>query len=231
MPASTALTPRAILDLHDAARGADHLSAALMMWQAVDGRDAATLADLPIADRDRALFASRIATFGAAAECYVECPECAEPLEFELDIGGLVAAPGEHRGVVHHEVCELAFRLPTTSDLQAISGSPDPRSALVARCVDSAPEPLTSELCDAVDASMAALDPQVDIELKLDCASCAHTWIARFDIGAFYQREVEVEARRLLREIHALARAYGWSEAEILELSPARRRSYLELMS
>ena len=34
---------------------------------------------------------------------------------------------------------------------------------------------------------------------------------------------------RILREVHTLAAAYGWSEAEILALSPARRRVYLEL--
>jgi hypothetical protein len=35
----------------------------------------------------------------------------------------------------------------------------------------------------------------------------------------------------LLREIEALARAYGWSEREILDLSPQRRHTYLELVS
>jgi hypothetical protein len=30
-------------------------------------------------------------------------------------------------------------------------------------------------------------------------------------------------------EVDALARAYGWREADILALSPARRAAYLEL--
>jgi len=36
--------------------------------------------------------------------------------------------------------------------------------------------------------------------------------------------------RRLLVEVHALASAYGWSEQEILSLSDARRRLYLEMV-
>jgi hypothetical protein len=34
----------------------------------------------------------------------------------------------------------------------------------------------------------------------------------------------------LLTEVHRLAQAYGWREAEILALSEARRHAYLELV-
>ncbi|HEX2516118.1 MAG TPA: phage baseplate protein, partial [Chloroflexota bacterium] len=37
-------------------------------------------------------------------------------------------------------------------------------------------------------------------------------------------------ARRLLREVHTLARAYGWREAEILALPGRRRQTYLDLV-
>jgi hypothetical protein len=51
-----------------------------------------------------------------------------------------------------------------------------------------------------------------------------------FDAGSFFWSELGAWARRLLHEIHSLARAYGWSESEILTLSPARRQAYLELI-
>ena len=86
-------------------------------------------------------------------------------------------------------------------------------------------------LVDALDAQMRRLDPQAEIELKLDCAECRHHWVARFDIAHFLWREVEVEAARLLGEVHQLARAYGWSEPEVLALSPTRRRAYLAMLS
>jgi hypothetical protein len=33
-----------------------------------------------------------------------------------------------------------------------------------------------------------------------------------------------------LREVHTLAWAYGWREADILAMSPARRQFYIELV-
>ena len=77
---------------------------------------------------------------------------------------------------------------------------------------------------------MAAADPQADVELALSCPACGHAWPAAFDIASFLWTEVDAWARVLLHEIHALASAYGWREADILALSPRRRRAYLELI-
>jgi hypothetical protein len=40
---------------------------------------------------------------------------------------------------------------------------------------------------------------------------------------------MDARARALLAEVHSLARAYGWTEPEILALSPQRRAAYLEM--
>jgi hypothetical protein len=66
--------------------------------------------------------------------------------------------------------------------------------------------------------------------LGLHCPLCSHSWQALFDIASFFWTEISAHARRLLREVDALARAYGWSEAEILGLSASRRQAYLELI-
>jgi hypothetical protein len=50
------------------------------------------------------------------------------------------------------------------------------------------------------------------------------------DLPAFLWTEIEAQVRRLLLDIHTLAVAYGWSEREILSLSDARRRLYLEMV-
>lgn len=50
-----------------------------------------------------------------------------------------------------------------------------------------------------------------------------------FDIGAYLWEEVDAWADRTLRDVHLLAASYGWSERDILDLSPARRGRYLEL--
>jgi len=55
-------------------------------------------------------------------------------------------------------------------------------------------------------------------------------WQSYFDPAAFLLSEVDGYAARLTGEVHRLARAYGWSEASILEMSPVRRQRYLSLL-
>ena len=47
---------------------------------------------------------------------------------------------------------------------------------------------------------------------------------------AFVWAEVDAAAQRLLHEVDVLARAYGWTEPEVLALSEARRAAYLRLV-
>ena len=51
------------------------------------------------------------------------------------------------------------------------------------------------------------------------------------EIAGFFWAELSTQARRLLGEVHTIASAYGWREAEILALSARRRHYYLELIS
>ena len=74
-------------------------------------------------------------------------------------------------------------------------------------------------------------DPQAEILLDLQCPVCQHSWQSLFDIVAFFWSELQVQAQRLLQEVHVLARAYGWRESDILSLSSTRRQFYLKLIS
>ena len=74
-------------------------------------------------------------------------------------------------------------------------------------------------------------DPQVEIRFRMQCPACSHSWTALFDILSFFWAEIDAQARRLLDVVHLLARAYGWSEAEIRDLSTARKNYYLKLIS
>ena len=49
--------------------------------------------------------------------------------------------------------------------------------------------------------------------LAIECPACGRAADVPFAIATFLWREVDAWARRTLREVHALARAYGWSEA------------------
>ncbi|MGW6805848.1 hypothetical protein ACWGCF_46290, partial [Streptomyces sp. NPDC055039] len=75
----------------------------------------------------------------------------------------------------------------------------------------------------------AEADPAADVTLNVNCPECGGATPAALDITSYLWTELDAWARDLLLDVHLLASAYGWSEPEILALSPLRRRYYLEL--
>ena len=65
--------------------------------------------------------------------------------------------------------------------------------------------------------------------IDLECSACGRRWQVVLDIESFLWTKFGGLARRLLREVHALARAYGWREPDILAMSATRRHYYLEM--
>jgi hypothetical protein len=193
------------------------------------------LADLPLGSLNAALLQLRDACFGTAIDAYVDCERCGERMTLALDVGQLLAGAAE--GDAHGDlaVAGFRFRLPCSQDLAAVATQTDPEAAtlrILERCCLESPPAAEEKLLEnvgAIEAGLAALDPAADISLALTCEGCGHRWTTGFDIAALLWEEIEARARGLLVEIHGLARAYGWSEPEILALSPQRRAAYLEL--
>ena len=77
---------------------------------------------------------------------------------------------------------------------------------------------------------MALADPMAETRLALSCPACGSEWHEALDIARFVWAEIESRAKRLAGEVHALASAYGWTEAEILGLSGPRRSLYLGMV-
>lgn len=234
------LPPAALLTAWEEGAGRGAVDRALtLLTRALPGADREALADLPVGRRDGLLLELRERCFGPVAECVVRCPTCQETLEFPLQLRSLrVAAPEESHGVVVFEGLCLEVRPATSRDMRAVSGMTDPgevADALLRRCVTMA-DPVRDDTtvptgaAEAVAAEMARLDPQADLRLELSCVACGMVWTSVFDVVTYLWREVESEARRTLAEVDALARVYGWSEGEILGLSPSRRRAYLRLV-
>jgi hypothetical protein len=142
---------------------------------------------------------------------------------------------------VREDGFDVRFQLPTVADLAAVSpsgaGSDGVRMALLERCVVQARRrgkavpvaDLSEEVTDVIDSEMARADPNADIAFALACEACGNAWSAPLDVPPFVWAQVDSWARRLLLEVHSLAAAYGWTEREILALSPVRRLMYLEL--
>ncbi len=185
----------------------------------------------PIGRRNQALAALRTAAFGPGIGGWTDCPDCGEKLEFAIDGSTLAESAVEATGepiIVDGQ----AFRLPTSRDLAGIASEEDPARAahrLVERCRLDGPAAHEPDL-DAIGAEMALADPLADITLQFDCPRCGTAFEESLDLGDFLWAEIEAKAKRLLVEIDTIAAAYGWSEPEILALSPARRALYLEMV-
>ena len=209
----------------------------------VRGERRADLARLPIGERDRRLWEMREATFGSDVDALTACPACGGRIEFQFSVAEL-RTPCVEAVVSKHELHEgewsIRFRLPESRDLAAIATYHDLSRAeeeLAARCLVRAERngsavphaDVPHATWQAVERMMSELDPQAEVSFDLSCPACGHQWLAVIDIAHFLWTEVAALARRLLREVDLLARSYGWSEAEILRLNPARRQAYLEL--
>lgn len=236
-----ALTAEQALDAWEA--GCDRMSvgrALALLGAAYPDDPPEALASLSVGERDARLLRWRARQGGAALPCAARCPACGEWLEFAVEATALLAAPREiAEPVVHADGFTVRYRLLDSHDLAAaLAGGRDARQALIERCVVEAsrdgapvaPDALPAAVIDALEARLEAADPLADVALDLRCGACEHAWSAPFDIVDYLWSELAAQAQRLLREVDALARAYGWSEAEILALGPARRRLYLEMV-
>jgi hypothetical protein len=202
------------------------------------------LAELSVGQRDARLLTLREWTFGSQLASLADCPSCGERLEMSFNVSDVRAASEtELTAPLSLDVAgyEVRFRLPNSLDLIAIATDNDvtaARQRLLGRCLLAAHqartavtiEQLPAEVTAAIAERMGQADPQTDVQLALTCPACGHQWQATFDIMSFFWSEIHAWADRILREVHTLASFYGWSEADILALSPRRRQRYLEMV-
>lgn len=197
---------------------------------------------LPVGRRDAQLLELQQALFGPTLDALAQCPHCGERLELNLRVADLrvpdVAGAAPVVCLEHHGY-HLRGRLPDSRDLAAAAQAADvteARDTLMQRCLleatheglPLAPLDLPDALLKQLGEAMSAADPQADTELALECPACAHFWNEPFDVGSYLLDSLEHWAERSLDQVHTLAQAYGWSEAQILALSPSRRARYIE---
>lgn len=197
----------------------------------------------PIGARDRALFELRASLFGDELQALASCSACNEQLELALHVGAFLAGaaarePATQASLVAGDI-GLRFRLPTTDDALAAARAEDARDDLVRRCIVAAtragapvsPESLDDDVVAKVSAAIEEIDPLSEIRLSVTCSACASTQSVLLEISSYLWAELVSEAERLLEDVHGLAHAYGWREADILAMSGKRRQFYLDRRS
>ena len=192
--------------------------------------------DLPLGAINRALLRLRETCFGPRINAWVDCEHCGERMEITLDTRQLLAGVNEKDTPAEFEVSNYRFRVPCSRDLATIAVELDTEDAavkLLERCCLSHPDKTGLDFAGILaeaETIMANLDPDADINLALTCEDCGEIWLSGFNIGTLLWDEIDVHARSLLAQVHSLARAYGWTESEILALSPQRRSTYLDMV-
>jgi hypothetical protein len=194
-----------------------------------------------IGARDRALLDLQDRMFGSGLEATTECPACGERVEVTFTTGEVRAPkPSKDRFQVSRAGYEVECRLPNSLDLLALADESEQsaRVVLLQRCIERATRrsqhidfgELPPEVLQAVAEQMADADPQAEIRVAMECPGCRNKWSMDFDITSYLWTELQDWAHREVREVHALASAYGWSEREVLSMSARRRRLYLEMV-
>jgi hypothetical protein len=238
------LSAAKLLDVWEQGAGAPPYARALLLlaaaWPSTPQEE---LASWSLGQRDVALLDLRELLFGSAIESLAACPQCGAQSELSFQSADIRAPfAGAEPRLLQEQIDGHAFQVRlrpvTTATLMAVAGD-SRREALLLQCIvearrDGAALPATdlpTELLARCGNALAEVDPQADIQLALTCVECGEHWNAPFDPAGFLWHEIESWAERMLREVHVLASAYGWSEADILALSAARRRRYLEMVT
>lgn len=241
-----------------AARDAALLDAALLDGFAQRRSEACTLGERNtlLLGLHAQLFGSELALRSHCPACGTAAQFSSDCEAITAQLPPTLVEPPPHR--IETQGHAIEFRLPDQADIAAAaagvavgagagagaatgdSDAPDDAGfalELLARCVvactrNGEPVPvrtLPAPLLDALSQSMEVLDPAASIGFGLECPQCATPWEARLDVGQLLWAKVQAAAERVLLDVDALARAYGWSEPEVLRLSPTRRAAYLQL--
>jgi hypothetical protein len=163
---------------------------------------------------------------------------CHMPMRVEIDLAALVREPRRDPIVCELSGHRITARLPHGSDQVHWRDTKADLAAMATRLIESVdghvPDPgwrVPPDWLDELGAALAECDPLTVLQLNATCPNCGHANLIDFDIEDLLLRLLADEQNDLLDDVHALAAAYHWSEADICALPRQRRRAYRERIS
>ena len=200
----------------------------------------ARISGLCIADR-QFLMRELHLHFGDDEKWYsASCQQCQESFDFELDLKVLPVVEGnEDFPFVKVELNErqAIFRLPNGGDqcALAISDEADIQAKILVSCLqqDSIREDVSSFVASLTESEIAKIESAMDkvspgivTEITTSCSNCEQRNVVQIEPYQLLHRGYG----SLLADIHRIAKAYHWTEQDILALSGGRRAFYLAMI-
>ena len=225
------LDGRAELALADASFAG---SAEIIADMLADARGAIAPEDLPelrLDDYDRILAALFRSVYGDEAELHVPCRSCGERFEITLPLDAAFPHLAQQQPQVPNEDCRTlaggtVLRPLTVADVQGADDEVGPDTMLAC-----AVETRGSDTDADVEAALEALCPLASEEIESRCPHCESLATCLFDLGRFLLASLAREKQTLVRELHVVARSYGWSLSEILSLPRDTRQQIVALIT
>lgn len=195
--------------------------------RAFEGRE---IAEWTLPKRRQGLIAVAVATEGPMRARRADCPAptCGAQAELLLDLREFrrdwradrteAVLPGGRR---------LALRLPRPADLATAAEGGARGAEAAARALALGEAPDGDDWIEAADAALSAADLLGDLDLNADCPACGGPISVPLALEPWLSGELARASVRLMDEIHVIAAAYHWTEADILALPEGRRRHYI----
>jgi hypothetical protein len=176
--------------------------------------------------------------YGERIESSLTCTHCGRDFELAFDLNELLASRFERRAdnVIGPDAQGnftlgdgRQFRLPTGVDELAVANlEPDDAAAeLRSRCVVQG---AFDDDTETLEAALEAAGPLLSRDIHAHCPHCQREQAAHFQMRHYFLASLNAEKRLLNHEVHHLARAYGWSRTEILEMTRDERRLHVKLV-
>jgi hypothetical protein len=189
---------------------------------------AAEIARWTVKRRRQGLLAVDVATGGPERTMTARCPHegCGAVMELGLDLDRFRADWRTEDIAVGVGGDVVRLRPPRPDDLHAWAAARDAApEALAARLVVGPPPP--ADWGAAAEAALAEDDGLAGLELDTACPDCGRPVRVPLALESFLMADLARSAAARLDEVHVIAGAYHWPEADILALPAARRRHYL----
>lgn len=198
----------------------------------------ATLDSDTLGARNRRLLELHSSLSDSPLDARLRCAACQTDNEFQVPAEAILACPAPDAAVrvrIGTGRARRTFRLPLMSDIHAVGGAParDALARIVERCKVGPGEggPIGAAALERLAGRFEALDPAARIVVDLSCAECEAALRASVDIAEFVAAAIDLVVDGLFRQIDSIARAYGWSEREILALPAGRRGNYMAMIA